>query len=67
VPFAVISEIQRMFSFMVDCVEGTSPSIEPEAIAMIPAPPAPKILSEKRNSLNIEPPHIGVLVRKNTI
>ena len=62
-----ISEIQRMFSFMVDCVEGTPSSIEPEAIAMIPVPSAPKIVLDKRNSLNIEPPHIGVLVRKNTI
>ena len=52
---------------MVDCVEGTPSSTEPEAMAMIPVPPAPKIVLEKRNSLNIEPPHIGVLVRKNTI
>ena len=52
---------------MLDCVEGTPSSTEPEAIAMIPATPSPKIPSEKRNSLNIEQPHIGVLVRKNTI
>ena len=56
---------------MVDCVEGTPSSTEPEAMAMIPVPPAPKIVLEKRNSLNIEPRVLNVyervLVRKNTI